>query len=176
MNPKNPKTAHFVVSQGFGGHVATTRDGGKSWSRSHNMLADHVYNPTLPASGDRANISGPENISISPADPERVHLAGNWNPAMSRDGGKTWVESARGADITCFHDIRHLDGVTYGAAMDEGSFATRDGGTTWKAGRFERPPLARPAAETARRPHARRVHRFAVGARPRLPGEGRGFG
>jgi hypothetical protein len=43
------------------------------------------------------------------------------------------VESARGADITCFHDIRHLGENTYGAAMDEGSFATYNRGEIWKA-------------------------------------------
>ena len=133
VNPKNPKTAHVIVSHGFGGHIATTRDGGASWTITGNMKADHVGNPTLPGNGDTANMSGTENLSISPANPERVHMAGNWNPAMSHDGARTWFESARGADITCFHDIRHLDGVTYGAAMDEGTCATADGGKTWKA-------------------------------------------
>ena len=133
VNPKDPKTAHVLVSQGFGGYVATTRDGGATWTATRDMKADHVYNPTLPGNGDRANMSGPENLSLSPADPERIHMAGNWNPAMTHDGARTWFESARGADITCFHDIRHLGGVTYGAAMDEGTCATADGGATWKA-------------------------------------------
>jgi photosystem II stability/assembly factor-like uncharacterized protein len=52
---------------------------------------------------------------------------------MTHDGGKTWFESTRGADITCFHDIRHLGSETYGAAMDEGTFVTADNGKTWKA-------------------------------------------
>ena len=133
VNPKDPKTAHVILSKGFGGHIATTRDAGATWTKSGNMKADRVYNPTLPGNGERADMSGLENLSISPADPERVHMVGNWNPAMTHDGGRTWFESARGADITCFHDIQHLDGVTYGAAMDEGTCATADGGATWKA-------------------------------------------
>ena len=133
VNPKQPKTAHVIVSQGFSGYIASTRDGGDSWAKTNNMKADNVYNPTLPGNGTTANMSGVENISLSPANPDRIHMAGNWNPAMSHDGGKTWFESARGADITCFHDIRHLGENTYGAAMDEGSFATYNRGETWKA-------------------------------------------
>lgn len=133
VNPKQPKTAHVIVSQGFGGYIASTRDGGNSWAKTSKMKADNVYNPTLPGNGATAGMSGLENISLSPANPDRIHMAGNWNPCMSYDGAKTWVESARGADITCFHDIRHLGENTYGAAMDEGSFATYNRGETWKA-------------------------------------------
>ena len=133
VNPRAPKNAHVIVAHGFGGRVATTRDGGKTWTHSGSMKADRVGNPTLPGNGDTASMSGTENLSISPADPERVHMAGNWNPAMTHDGGRTWFESARGADITCFHDIRHLGSQTYGAAMDEGTFVTGDNGATWKA-------------------------------------------
>ena len=133
VNPRDPKTAHVIVAHGFGGQVATTRDGGASWEWHGSMKADRVGNPTLPGNGDSANMSGTENLSISPANPDRVHMAGNWNPAMTHDGGRTWFESARGADITCFHDIRHLDDRTYGAAMDEGTFVTADNGATWKA-------------------------------------------
>ena len=133
VNPKDPNVVHAIISQGFGGHIVSTRDGGATWTKTGNMKADHVYNPTLPGNGATANMSGTENISISPANPERLHMAGNWNPCMSHDGGATWFESVRGADITCFHDIRHLGNATYGAAMDEGTCVTTDGGVTWKA-------------------------------------------
>ena len=133
VNPKAPKTVHVIVSQGFGGYIATTRDGGASWAKTKEMKAGRPWNPTLPGLGETVSMSGLENLSISPADPNRVHMAGNWNPCMSWDGAKTWFESVKGADITCFHDIRHLGRDTYGAAMDEGSFMTTDGGVTWKA-------------------------------------------
>ena len=133
VNPKDPNVAHAIVSQGFGGYIASTRDGGATWTKNKDMKADHVYNPTLPAQGETIGMSGLENLSISPANPDRVHMAGNWDPCMSHDGAKTWFESVKGADITCFHDIQHLGRATYGAAMDEGTCVTFDGGKTWKA-------------------------------------------
>ena len=133
VNPKDPNVAHAIVSQGFGGYIASTRDGGATWTKNRDMKADHVYNPTLPEQGETIDMSGLENLSISPADPERLHMAGNWDPCMSHDGAKTWFESVKGADITCFHDIQHLGRATFGAAMDEGTCATVNGGKTWKA-------------------------------------------
>lgn len=130
---KNPGVIHAIVSQGFGGYIATSRDGGKSWTKDGKFKADRPANPTLPGNGDSGNMSGLENLAISPVDPDRLHMSGNWNPCISKDGGKTWLESCRGADITCFHDIRHLGTSTYGAAMDEGTCVTSDGGTTWTA-------------------------------------------
>jgi len=132
VNTKDPKVAHVIIGQGFGGYVATTRDGGATWTKTKEMKPDRVYNPTLPEQKS-VGMSGLENISISPADPNRVHMAGNWDPCMSWDGAKTWFESVRGADITCFHDIQHLGGDTYGAAMDEGSLVTKNAGATWQA-------------------------------------------
>lgn len=132
-SPKNPGIIHAIVSQGFGGYIATSRDGGKSWTKDGKFKADRPANPTLPGNGDSGSMSGLENLAISPVDPDRLHMAGNWNPCISKDGGKTWLESCRGADITCFHDIRHLGTSTYGAAMDEGTCVTSDGGTTWTA-------------------------------------------
>ena len=132
VNTKDPKVAHVIIGQGFGGYVATTRDGGATWTKTKEMKPDRVYNPTLPEQKS-VGMSGLENISLSPADPNRVHMAGNWDPCMSWDGAKTWFESVRGADITCFHDIQHLGGDTYGAAMDEGSLVTKNAGATWQA-------------------------------------------
>ena len=132
VNPKDPNVAHVIVGQGFGGFIATTRDGGATWAKTKEMKPDRVYNPTLPDQ-KTVGMSGLENISLSPANPDRIHMAGNWDPCMSWDGAKTWFESVRGADITCFHDIQHLGADTYGAAMDEGSFVTKNAGETWQA-------------------------------------------
>ena len=127
----NPKIVHVIVQEGFNGYIATTRDGGATWSKNRKFDPDKVHNPTLPEDGMRTSMSGLENLAISPADPNMMHMAGNWNPCMTRDGAQTWFESCNGTDITCFHDIQHLGRDTYGAAMDEGTCVTSDGGQTW---------------------------------------------
>ena len=132
-DPKRPGTLHVITSEGFNGYVATTRDNGKTWERVSRFTAERPANPTLPGNGDTGTITGLSNLAISPADPDRLHLSCNWNPCFSTDGGRTWRERCTGADITCFHDIRFLDGKVYGAAMDEGTLVSEDGGNEWKA-------------------------------------------
>jgi len=131
-NPKSPGTVHVIVSEGFNGYVATTRDNGKTWEKRTRFTAERPANPTLPGNGGTGTMSGLANLTISPADPDRLHLPGNWNPCFSTDGGKTWQERCRGADITCFNDVRFLDGKVYAAAMDEGTLASEDGGKKWQ--------------------------------------------
>ncbi len=50
---------------------------------------------------------------------------------MSRDGGKSWTEAAKGIDITCVTDIRFLKNRTYVSAMDEGVLCSDDDGEHW---------------------------------------------
>lgn len=133
VDPRTAKTLHAIVGSGFKGYIATSRDGGATWTKNQRVTPDFAANPTLPKDGSRAQMSGLENLALSPANPDRLFMAGNWVPCISDDAGRTWRESAKGADITCFHDIRHLGAATYGAAMDEGSFRTLDGGRTWSA-------------------------------------------
>ena len=130
---QDPNTIHAIVSQGFGGHIVTSRDGGATWTKNKQFKPDRKGNPTLPEDGMRTSMSGLENLGISPVDGNYMHMAGNWNPCFTHNGGETWVESVRGADITCFHDIQHLGADTYGAAMDEGSCVTTSAGETWEA-------------------------------------------
>ncbi len=130
---KNPDLIYGIVGAGFGGYIASSADGGKTWAKTGSFKADNKGNPTLPGNGPTGGMSGLQNIAISPVNPDYLHMAGNWNPCFTHDGGKVWVESVRGADITCFHDIRHLGTETYGAAMDEGICMTTDGGRFWKA-------------------------------------------
>ena len=130
---QDPNTIHAIVSQGFGGHIVTSRDGGATWTKNKQFKPDRKGNPTLPEDGMRTSMSGLENLGISPVDGNYMHMAGNWNPCFTHDGAQTWVESVRGADITCFHDIRHLGADTYGAAMDEGICRTADAGKFWTA-------------------------------------------
>lgn len=51
---------------------------------------------------------------------------------LSTDGGLTWTERIRGADITCTHDIRFCGSNTYAAAMDEGLLVSGDRGASWR--------------------------------------------
>jgi len=136
---KNPDRAWGIVGSGapdysgFHGYIVSTTDGGKTWKKGNGFLSDHVNNPTLPGNGAKRTMSGLENLSISQVNPEYLHMAGNWDPCFTRNGGETWEETVKGADITCFHDIRHLGADTYGAAMDEGTLLTENGGKLWKA-------------------------------------------
>lgn len=132
---KDPLSIWGIVlnNNGFNGSIVSTKDGGKTWTRSSEFRADNACNPTLPGNGATGSMSGLMNLAISQVDPTRLHMAGNWNPCFTRDGGSTWDESVRGADITCFHDVRHLGGTTFAAAMDEGTCMTADGGRSWKA-------------------------------------------
>ncbi len=129
----DPGTVHAVFTSSFTSRTATTRNGGAIWTSVSSFTADHAANPTLPGNSATGSLSGIQNISISPVDPSRLHLPGNWDPCMSHDAGASWFESCRGADITCFHDIRFLDGVVYGAAMDEGTCKSENNGGLWTA-------------------------------------------
>ena len=127
------QTVHALFVQSFDCRVATTRNGGAEWTVETRFAADHAANPTLPEKWGADYFSGLENLAISPVTPDHILAPGNWNPCFSRDGGRTWAESCRGADITCFQDIRFLDGSVYGAAMDEGTCRSADGGAQWSA-------------------------------------------
>ena len=133
VDPRTDKVVHALVGSGFNGYLATTRDGGATWTKNAQVKPDFAANPTLPADGSRGKMSGLENLALAPSRPDRLFMAGNWVPCISDDAARSWRESARGADITCFHDIRHFGKTTYGAAMDEGTFRTFDKGVTWSA-------------------------------------------
>ena len=80
----------------------------------------------------RKDLSATTNLAMSPSDPDTLFVSANWNNAVSTDGGRTWRESSRGADITCFHDLRFAGGRVFATAMDEGLFTSADNGATWK--------------------------------------------
>lgn len=132
IHPTNPKVLHAIASEGWGGQYLTSSDGGETWTHTRKFARDVVGNPTLPADGKNGGeLSIPTNLAMSPADPDTLFISANWNNILSSDGGKTWRESAKGADITCFHDLRFVDKQVFAVAMDEGLLTSADNGNTW---------------------------------------------
>jgi photosystem II stability/assembly factor-like uncharacterized protein len=72
------------------------------------------------------------NVAINPLNPKEVFLSADWRSAWSGDGGLTWSERERGADISCITDIRFSKGRVYVTAMDEGTLVTEDNGKKWR--------------------------------------------
>ena len=71
------------------------------------------------------------NIAASD-DFKNILVAGDWSNIVSRDGGATWEESSKGADISCIEDLCFCRDSVYAVAMDQGLFRSDDSGTTWK--------------------------------------------
>lgn len=137
VDPTDPAIAHAIArGPGVGGAVLRTADGGATWSRVKVMERDLKANPTLPeeagpGSATKAWFSKPTDIAIDPRNPSRLFIAADWRSAGSSDAGATWQERDGGADMTCVHDIRFLDGTAYVTAMDEGLLMSPDQGATW---------------------------------------------
>lgn len=132
VDPRNPLTVHLIAKNGH----FITYDGGETWIPCRLYERDFRYNPTLPEEpwGRRKSglLTDASGIAVSPMDPDRIFVAANWNNVISRDGGASWKESARGADISCIHDLRFAKGSVYAAAMDEGLLRSDDNGASWK--------------------------------------------
>ncbi len=136
VNPRDPKVVHAIVDIGNRNSAClVTRDGGATWSQTRRYVHDRDANPTLPEepSGRPKNgaLYGASGLAVSPADPNRLLVAADWNCVRSEDAGATWIETAKGLDITCFHDLRFLGGSVFAVAMDEGLFRSDDNGATW---------------------------------------------
>jgi photosystem II stability/assembly factor-like uncharacterized protein len=133
VNPKNPDIVHLIANGNWAGTYYRSTDGGKSWTGVRKFTRDLVGNPTNPddAKGGTGELSSSTNIGLSPADPDTIFISANWNNILSTDGGITWQESSRGADITCFHDVRFVNDKVFAVAMDEGLLTSSDNGGTW---------------------------------------------
>jgi photosystem II stability/assembly factor-like uncharacterized protein len=133
---------------GWDGFFYRSEDGGATWQLS-NMLKRSESDPTLPTEfswipDQMCNLSRPSNLALNPRNPDEMLIAGNWRVVYSADGGRTWEQRDRGADITCASDIQFHEGQTYVTAMDEGLLMSPDSGATWRQlcpGKYE-PPVS----------------------------------
>lgn len=134
VDPKRPEIIHAIAATGWGGTAATSTDAGKTWTRVSQIAADAVWNPTdvALAKAGPVPLSNPRNLAVNPNDGQQLAIAANWRPVLSVDGGKTWAERSRGADITVITDIQFHGGKTYVTAMDEGLFVSDTSPVGWR--------------------------------------------
>ncbi len=131
VSPVNTQDVYAIGSQG----TFVSNDGGATWKNPGRSRADLVSNPTLHynvAATPMQMMSRGSNVTIDPCNPKEIFISQDWRPALSGDGGVTWSERSRGADITCVTDIRFLGGKVYVTAMDEGLLVSENDGQSWK--------------------------------------------
>jgi len=132
-HPGDPRQAAAIGMGDWAGWFGRTTDGGRTWIVVRPKLRiDPAGNPTVPGDASSADLSSPTNLAVDPADPERILISANWRNAWSGDGGRTWEERSRGADISVVEDLWFLGGEVFAVAMDEGLLASSDLGATWR--------------------------------------------
>lgn len=134
VSQADPNQVHCIAVQGWGGMAYRSTDGGVTWAQVGQIRGDAHNDPTdveLVASGP-VNLSAPRNLAINPRNDQELFIAGNWRPVHSNDGGRSWIERSKGADISCITDICFAFGKTYVTVMDEGLLARDDAGGNWK--------------------------------------------
>jgi photosystem II stability/assembly factor-like uncharacterized protein len=131
--PGSPPTVYSIGAKGWDGEFYRSTDGGRTWQANRMMKGDRDGNPTNPEDyvADTA-LSTPTNLSFNPRNPRELFISANWRPCFSADGGQTFEERDRGADITCVTDIRFSGKRTYVTSMDEGLAVSEDGGARWR--------------------------------------------
>ncbi len=130
VSPVNPLDVYATGD----GAACLSNDGGQTWKKVAPLRVDLEGNPTRHYSGTSptANISRTKNIAINPLNPKELFIAADWRSAWSGDGGLTWQERERGADISCITDIRFSNGRVYVTAMDEGVLVSENNGQAWR--------------------------------------------
>jgi len=133
VSPGNSQDLYAIGSVDWNGTFFHSHDGGQSWTASRKIAADFEANPTLDSAPNGvASLSAPKNIAVNPRNPKQVFIAANWRPCWSDDGGVTWTERDRGADISCVTDIRFHQGKVYVTVMDEGTLVSDSDGQHWR--------------------------------------------
>jgi photosystem II stability/assembly factor-like uncharacterized protein len=133
VSPANSLDVCAIGEVNWGGNFYASSDGGQTWKKSAKIAIDFDVNPTMQAQDKgSASISSPTNITIGPRNPKEIFVSANWRPCLSEDGGQTWTERVRGADISCITDIRFKGKRTYVTVMDEGTLMSENDGATWK--------------------------------------------
>jgi photosystem II stability/assembly factor-like uncharacterized protein len=133
VSPANPLDLYAIGSVDWNGAFYLSKDGGATWKTVSIVSVDAESNPTLDnVFSGTANLSAPRMIALSPTNPMELFISANWRSCLSTDGGLTWTERDRGADISCVTDIRFHKGRTYVTAMDEGTFVSENNGQSWR--------------------------------------------
>ncbi|WFB36179.1 hypothetical protein P3T73_00165 [Kiritimatiellota bacterium B12222] len=132
VNPENSQDVYAIGSHNWNGAFLKSTDGGQSWINSSKTKADYEANPTLPNAGEFVSMSTITNISIDPHNPQQLFVSANWRCSFSKDGGISWEERIKGADISCVTDIQFLGDNTYVSVMDEGTLMSDNHGESWK--------------------------------------------
>ncbi len=135
VSPANPDEVYVIGSDGWNGRFYASSNGGKKWVEVRTITADLAANPTIPTDSkgpNGAGLSTPENLAVNPLNPKELFIAANWRPCHSADGGRTWTERVRGADISCVYDVRFHRGLVFASAMDEGVLVSADNGKNWR--------------------------------------------
>ena len=132
VSPVNPQDVYVIGADGWSGGFYFSHDGAATWQSSTQINTDLIGDPTLPQEGKVTALSIPTNIAINPLKPQELYISANWRCCFSEDGGRTWTERIKGADISCIYDIRFSGNRVYACAMDEGTLVSENNGQTWK--------------------------------------------
>lgn len=128
VSPANSNEIVCIGEIDWNGFVFWSDNGGQKWAMTSKLTADLSANPTF----GMGNISRPTNVTYCPTDAKKLFISSNWRPVFSEDGGRTWRERDRGADISCVYDLRFSGKRVYAACMDEGVLWSEDGGKQWQ--------------------------------------------
>lgn len=132
VSPANAQDVYAIGAVGWNGGFYRSHDGGVSWQSSSTLTTDVDADPTLPAENAIASpLSTPTNLVLNPLNPRELFISANWRPCLSQDGGATWTECDRGADISVITDVRFSGARVYASAMDEGSLVSDNNGQQW---------------------------------------------
>ncbi len=135
--PDNAEHLYAIGNHGWSGFFYRSEDGGTTWHGISSATVDLSASPVSGAGSSTGTapwgLSTLTDLAINPFNSRELYMSGNWHCVHSGDGGQTWVEADRGADISCIYDIRFHHGRVYACAMDEGTFVSDNQGGDWRS-------------------------------------------